>query len=79
MRPGDKVPEANLAEGDDAEVDRVEVVPSLPLGKHDGAQDQVEHHHPETSGRGDDDLGRHVSGGMNVSPIVTIPTSYLLL
>ncbi len=44
-------PASYLAERGDAEVETVQVVPALPLGKHDGARQQVHHHHPHASRR----------------------------
>jgi hypothetical protein len=40
-RPRHKVPESNFTEADDTEVDGIQVLPSLPLRKHDGPYTNV--------------------------------------
>ena len=56
----------HLEEGGCAEVCAVEVVPLLPLGEHDGAQRQVEQHHPHTRRARDQHL-HHTSTRTGVS------------
>ena len=62
----------HLEEGGCAEVGAVEVVPLLPLGEHDGAQRQVEEHHPHARRARDQHL-RHTSttAGVNKCKIGT--------
>ena len=47
---------ADLEKRGDAEVEAVQVVPVLPLGEHDGAEGEVEEHHPDTGSAGDQHL-----------------------
>ncbi len=46
VHAGHEVSEPDLEEGRDAEVDRVKIVPILPLGEQDGPDQQVDRHHP---------------------------------
>ena len=46
-----EVPEPDLEKGRDAEVDRIQIVPVLPLGEKDGPDQQVDRHHPQASCR----------------------------
>ena len=51
MDSRNEIPETDLEEGGDAEVDRVQIVPVFPLGEEDGADQQVDGHHPQAGRR----------------------------
>ena len=56
MDSRNEIPETYLEEGGDAEVDRVQIVPVFPLGEEDGADQQVDGHHPQAGRRWDQHL-----------------------
>ena len=46
----------DLEERSDTEVETVQIFPVLPLSEHDGAEGEVEEHHPDAGRAGDEDL-----------------------